>query len=289
MSRLTPARYVTAALILAASVVFLLHIHLAPRKPEFRSAQKATPVVQAKNGSGSGVVIRRTNTYGQPRLFVWTAAHVVDEDNVLKIEQRVRNEFRKVGNVTFNAKVVLRVPEKDVALLWLDAPDGYFDYVKFDEVGQRDIGAPVYHVGNFLGGDSFDASVSWGRISQLGVKPTSAWPWENVDQADMVILPGSSGGGLFSSDSRKVIGIVVGWPRMPGVAFYIPLRIMHDATRDKGYGWALFGDWCPDDSLLDKAVKTFTVVPKKDEPVIVITVKETPKKAPPIPRRFKGW
>jgi S1-C subfamily serine protease len=297
MSRVTPFKYwVVLAALVASVIVLITGCAPAPVQPDYASAQRANPIIQTTRGSGSGVVVRRTNVNGQTRLFVWTAAHVVRDMNEVKIESRVRNEFRKVGNVTFTARPIFRDAKNDLALLWLDAPDGYFDYVRFDSVNHP-IGTEVYHVGNFLGSMRFDDSVSWGRVSNLGIKPEEfeGWPWANpIDQADMVILPGSSGGGLFSTESRRVIGIVVGWPTMPGVCFYVPLRTLVSVTQEAGYDWAVYGGACPRDSLLDKAVKTFTVE-KKDEPVLTIEIKvEPPKpvqpaKPVPAPRKPKGW
>lgn len=295
MRCLNTCRYWVSGAVLLFCLAFLVGAHF-PKfdgPSAYEKAQQATVIVQAKNASGSGAVIRRTSPEGNTRLFVWTAAHVVDDADEFSIETRVRNEARKVGNVSFKAKVIMRDVKSDLALLWLDAPDGFFGYVEFDTVAQRSFGHPVFHVGNFLGSSQFDDSVSWGYISQIGVRPDSGWDWTAIDQADMVILPGSSGGPLFSKHSKKVLGIVVAWPRLPGVNFYVPLRQISLSARNARVAWALYGHECPDDLTLDKLVKS-SKLPVKNESVPEIKP-EPPAKAVEPPKKplrrftFRGW
>lgn len=293
MKRLNESRYWIAGIVLAISFAYLLDIWITKQPTVFNKAQDSTVIVKSPSGaSGSGSVIRRVNRDGSARMFVWTAAHVVDDGNTFGIESRVRNEFRKVGSVTFKARVIFRAPSEDIALLALDAPDGFFRYAKFDDVEQRPIGSEVFHVGNFFGADAFDDSVSWGRISQIGVRPDAGWDWKSIDQADMVIIPGSSGGPLFSSESNKILGIVVGWPRMPGINFYVPLRTIRKVSPE----WAIYGDDCPSDQWLDKAAESCKIVVKKNEPVPTNKPEPEPESKKKVePKKalrrftFRGW
>jgi S1-C subfamily serine protease len=293
MSRLNTCRYYAVGAVLLFCVAFLIGSSLTwptqtPKK-SYETEQLATVIIRDAGGTGSGAVVRRTNAQGSTRLFIWTAAHVVSDSDEVIIETKVRNEYRKVGTVSFKARVVMRAPAEDIALLWLDAPDGFFNHVEFDDVEQRELGAEVFHVGNFLG--TLDDSLSWGRISQFGIDGGTLW--RSVDQADMLILPGSSGGPMFSYDSRKVLGIVVGWPRQPGVNFYVPLRTIRGVARRESVYWAIYGAYAPEDSALDKFVEKSKLTKDESVPATKPEPPESKKSAgPKKPLRrftFKGW
>lgn len=291
MKRITAFNYWVAGLILVAAIV--VNFALPKLETQFNTAQDSTVIVKSPSGaSGSGSVIRRVNRDGSPRLFVWTAAHVVDDADTFGIESRVRNAGFERDAANFAVFVVFRAPAEDIALLALDAPDGFFRYAQFDNVEQRPIGSEVFHVGNFFGADAFDDSVSWGRISQIGVRPDAGWDWKSIDQADMVIIPGSSGGPLFSSESNRILGIVVGWPRMPGINFYVPLRTIRKVSPE----WAVYGNDCPSDQWLDKAAESCKIVVKKNEPVPTNKPEPEPESKKKVePKKalrrftFRGW
>jgi S1-C subfamily serine protease len=221
--------------------------------------------VKAKTGEGSGVVVRRKNDFDQPRLFVWTAAHVVDgaDDYSVVIRQIIRNEGHKVGTLDFKAKLILRSDASvDLALLWLDAPPEYFSGAEFDTADLR-IGQPLYHVGNFFG-EVFDDSFSTGVLSQFGANPGKEWPWGDqfLDQMTTLIVPGSSGGPVFNAETDKLVGIAVGWAGMPGISFFVPLRTMVPFSHQTGFDWAIYGKWCPSDAELRGVALRY--IPKPD-------------------------
>lgn len=245
-----PYRYYLAGLALLASVVFLA---VTPSGDPYPAAQKATVSVKPATGEGSGVVIRRMNRFGQPRLFVWTAAHVVDEaeDHTVGIRQVVRNEGHKVGVMDFKGRLILRSDASiDLALLWLDAPPEYFSDIQFDTSLLR-IGHPLYHIGNFYG-EKYDDSFATGVLSQFGAHPGKNWPWGDqfLDQMTTLIVPGSSGGPVFNSENDKLVGIAVGWAGLPGISFFVPLRTIVPFSQQVGFQWAVYGGWCPTDAEL---------------------------------------
>lgn len=224
--------------------------HTAPNC--YERAQSATGlIVSPSGGSGSGVVVRR-----QDKLFIWTAAHVVDDCDTVTFRSYVRHAGSRVGHSEFTARVIARNNPLDVALLWLSAPPEYFQSVKFaDELPLR-VGQSVYHVGNFHG-SNFDDSVSIGVISQIGVRPNvQGWPWsEQLDQTTAFIVYGSSGGGIFRHSDNALVGIIVGGPA-PGVAdinLFVPVRHIVRWAKGAGLTWAVYGDYAPDESILKLA------------------------------------
>lgn len=253
MKSFWPARYFAVLAVVIGSVAILTFEACNPKSNRYAAAQKATVSVKAQTGEGSGVVIRRANRFGQTRLFVWTAAHVVDgaDDCTVVIRQVIRNEGHKVGTSDFKAKIILRSNENiDLALLWLDAPPEYFSFAEFD-TQLLQVGSQLYHVGNFLG-EKFDDSFSTGVLSQFGAHPGQGWPWgENfLDQMTTLIVPGSSGGPVFNSENDKLVGIAVGWAGIPGVSFFVPLRTIVPFANQTGFAWAVYGNYCPTDAEL---------------------------------------
>lgn len=218
----------------------------------YERAQSATGLIVAPSGgSGSGVVVRR-----QDKLFIWTAAHVVDDCDTVTFRSYVRHSGSRVGHVEFSARVIARNNPLDVALLWLSAPPEYFQSAKFaDELPLR-VGQSVYHVGNFHGSE-FDDSVSIGVISQIGVRPSMPnWPWsEQLDQTTAFVVYGSSGGGIFRHSDNALVGIIVGGPA-PGVSdinLFVPVRNIVRWSHSEGLTWAVYGDYAPNEVILKLA------------------------------------
>lgn len=220
---------------------------------QYEKAQLQTVLVRSPDGSGSGVVVQRANSLGEPRLFVWTAAHVVEGYNQVEVVRTARQDGAKLDcELVWAALVIARDAHIDVAVLWLDTkPSEFFLPVEFDFVIPH-VGDSVFHVGNFYGAD-FDGSVSTGVISQLGVTPSDRyrnWFWANLDQTTAFAVPGSSGGPVFDAQG-EVIGLIVSGPiRTGGISCYVPTRIMEKWAMSEGFGWSLRGPWCPQDVIL---------------------------------------
>jgi S1-C subfamily serine protease len=150
--------------------------------------------------------------------------------------------------------VVYRNEERDFSLLLVNAPaNDFLTGAEFDDVLCPPVGTAVIHCGNWLGAD-FDGSVSEGIISQTGVQPAiENWHWKITDQISATVVPGSSGGPIFRRDNGKCVGIVVGGVGRGALGFasYIPTRVI---ASEEIIRWAVFGNWCPPDELLEKMI-----------------------------------
>lgn len=227
---------------------------------KFETAQRATVLLESKDGFGSGFVVRRGET-----LFVWTCAHVVSNDDTVKVRQAFRVHNEKVGEAVFSAQVIARDESDDIALLWLKAPARFFSSVEFWESPVLP-GQPVFHVGNLLG-QRFENSVTAGIVSQIGVPKVGAGVY---DQTDTVVVPGSSGGPVFVG--FQVIGIVSRYAG-PGIGFYIPAREVRHFSEAWGTRFAFeqcwFGQYVPSESELqtraDHAKELRVAAKAKDE------------------------
>lgn len=248
------------------------------RENQYEIAQRQTVLVETATGSGSGIVIKRFDGE-QTRVFVWTAAHVVSDVDLCKIHIIFRTGDHKAGDAWFGARVIFRPVGVDSALLWVDADPSFFGAAEF-EFGTPKVGTPVFHVGNLLG-KVFDGSVTAGVVSQIGVHPDDlTWPWDVCDQTTALIVPGSSGGPLFSMRGR-VLGICVGWPQIPGISFYVPVRALVTATRSVGMGWTLRADdYCPSVDLLN-ALAHKAELPKVPVLDILKLLRPSPPPSPP--------
>jgi len=213
----------------------------------FERAQKSTVLLESSKSFGSGVIIRKTNPNDCPRLFVWTAAHVVRADNTVKVSQVIRLDGRKAGTINFSAHVLVRDSSLDLALLWLEAPANFFSASAFDGTKILPVGTGVFHCGNFSG-PKLEGSFSSGVVSQVGVS-SPEFPWQIIDQASAVVQHGCSGGGLFSDRSGKLVGIVTGLFDS-GVTFFVPARAVNTFCVVHNVQWAFSGDACPSDGKL---------------------------------------
>lgn len=229
-----------------------------PTLNRYEHAQKSTVLVKTSHGYGTGFVVQRGN-----RLFVFTAAHVVTQENTVAIQQVLRYENVKVGESHFSATVIARDEFLDVAILWLHANPANFEPARF-ATHEPKVGTPVFHIGNFSG-IRFDNSVSAGILSQIGVAPNMlGWPWPVADQTTATIVPGSSGGALFDSRGH-VIGLAVGH-LVPGIEFYVPLRAIVASAFSHNVSWTVAGTVCPPDSTLNALARHAAYV----EPVPVL-------------------
>lgn len=250
----------TVAFLVAIPVI---HGKKISERGSYARMQQSTVLIRASDGQGTGVVVERVNEQGHTRVFVWTANHVVEKDTEVEIHKAIRAEGHKVGEVVFKAEVIGRDLARDVAVLWVDAPAGYFRAAEFASNRPLQVGAPLTHVGN-AHGDAFEDSVSTGILSQVGLHPTD-WPWVLTDQGAFAATFGCSGGPVFSQDSHKIVGLLVGGAVGSGYINFVPVRVIEDFANVNALHWALRGNWCPGDDLLrglvnrEVQVKTFSV------------------------------
>jgi S1-C subfamily serine protease len=209
----------------------ILGISLARRPSLPEREQAETVLVETPRGWGSAVTVKRGGM-----VFAWTAAHVVDEFAAIKVHKVLRFRGRKAGDTICNAHVIKYLPKVDAALLVIDGDPKYFSDATFAGIIPPPPGSLISHVGNVLG-DSFDTSYLKGVVSQLGIRVSQ----EDclLDQANLTVAPGCSGGPVFNSQGN-VIGLAVIYVG-PGVALYVPNRELAVAAEKEKIDWALHG------------------------------------------------
>jgi len=246
---------------------------------KYETAQAESVTVQVADGTGSGVVIKRTTRAGKPEIFVWTARHVVAGFTNATIVRSLHFAGHKAGTLSFKAKVLCRLPNADAALLWVDCPTDAFPGAVWTEEDNHP-GDNIFTVGTML--SEFDGSITAGVLSQVGVLSEKAgWPWGTADQADFRIAPGSSGGPVFDYVGN-VIGIVVGGPRQGaiGISIFIPVREIEKDAAAIGIQWAIRGQFCATEEILNQGVAArIAEVDAAAKPGLsIVLIPETPKK-----------
>jgi S1-C subfamily serine protease len=224
--------------------VILLFLPLCAFATDYQALQTVSVRVDVGGGHGSGVLVTR-QIGDVTRTYVWTAGHVAEvlrkEDGTFReatIYQEVRENGRFKAKVETLAKVIsYSDPENgdDLALLEIEkdnfAPlsvSATFDLT--DNI--LPIGTRLVHVGSTLG---LYNSVSLGIVSQTDRDLLKIG--KMFDQTSVAAYPGSSGGGVYTTD-EKCIGLLVRGAGA-GLNFVVPTRRMLPWAKRMQVEWAM--------------------------------------------------
>jgi S1-C subfamily serine protease len=178
------------------SVVFITTINI--RRDFF-----STNIYKIPAGTGSG--------------FIWDrAGHVVTNYHVIRGADQAK--ITLWDQSTWDAKLIGTEPDKDLAVLKIQAPDERLKPIKIGESKNLLVGQKAYAIGNPFG---FDQTLTTGVISALGreIESVTRKPITGVIQTNAAINPGNSGGPLLDSANR-LIGI--------NTAIYSPTGSFHN-------------------------------------------------------------
>lgn len=186
------------------SVVFVTNTQL--RRQRF-----SLNVMEIPRGSGTGFI------WDESGLIV-TNFHVVQGANKITIELQ--------SNKSYQATVVGSAPEKDIALLKIDAPDEDLQPLPLGDSTSLAVGRKVLAIGNPF---ALDTTLTVGVVSALGreIKSITNRTIKNVIQTDAAINPGNSGGPLLNSNGQLVgVNTAIYSPTgaSAGIGFAIPVN-----------------------------------------------------------------
>ncbi len=141
--------------------------------------------------SGSGIVLD-------------DEGHVLTNNHVVEGGETIQVSFEAEGKM-YPAEVVGTEPNKDLALLKVDAPASQLHPLKLGDSSKMEVGDPVVAIGNPF---DLQRTVTSGIVSALQREITApdGVTIDNVIQTDAAINPGNSGGPLINS-AGEVIGI----------------------------------------------------------------------------------
>lgn len=156
--------------------------------------------------------------------FVWDyAGNIVTNFHVIRDADIAYVAFDDQSSYT--AKLVGIAPEKDLAVLRVDAPADKLFPLPLGESGNLRVGQDSYAIGNPFG---LDHTLTTGVISALGreIESATRLPIKDVIQTDAAINPGNSGGPLLDSAGRLIgVNTAIYSPSgaYAGIGFAIPV------------------------------------------------------------------
>jgi S1-C subfamily serine protease len=157
--------------------------------------------------------------------------HIVTNFHV--VENASRASVTLNDGVTYEAKIVGTAPDKDIAVLQIDAPASKLVPLPVGQSANLKVGQKVLAIGNPFGTlAGLDRTLTTGVISGLGreIKSVTGRPISDVIQTDASINPGNSGGPLLDSAGRLIgINTAIYSPTgaSAGIGFAVPVDIVN--------------------------------------------------------------
>jgi S1-C subfamily serine protease len=167
-------------------------------------------VFEIPQGAGSG--------------FIWNdQGYIVTNFHVIQNAQAARVTLSDQS--THQARLIGIEPDKDIAVLKIDAVSGKVAPIALGTSKDLRVGQRVYAIGNPFG---FDHTLTTGVISGLGreIQSVTDRPIHGVIQTDAAINPGNSGGPLLDSSGRLIgmnTAIVSPSGAYSGIGFAVPV------------------------------------------------------------------
>jgi S1-C subfamily serine protease len=165
---------------------------------------------QIPQGTGSGFVWDRQGN-------VITNFHVIQNADAAQVTLADQSNWR--------ARVVGVAPDKDLAVLRIDAPANRLQPIPLGTSNDLQVGQSVFAIGNPFG---LDQTLTTGVISALNreIESITRRPIQGVIQSDAAINPGNSGGPLLDSAGRLIgVNTAIYSPSgaSAGIGFAIPV------------------------------------------------------------------
>jgi S1-C subfamily serine protease len=180
-------------------------------------------VMQVPRGTGTG--------------FVWDAqGHIVTNFHVIQGGSGAR--VTMADQTSFAATLVGAFPDRDLAVLKIDAPTAKLSPIALGTSRDLQVGQRVYAIGNPFG---LDQTLTLGIVSALNreIESFNGRTIRGVVQTDAAINPGNSGGPLLDSAGRLIgVNTQIASPSgaSAGIGFAIPAdevnRIVPRLIRD---------------------------------------------------------
>jgi S1-C subfamily serine protease len=214
-------------------------------------------VQEVPEGTGSG--------------FVWDkGGHVVTNYHVIRNAETAHVTL--ADHTTWRASLVGAAPDKDLAVLHIDAPTDKLLPIDIGQSSDLQVGQMAYAIGNPFG---LDLTLTTGVISALGrqIQSVTKRSIKNVIQTDAAINPGNSGGPLLDSAGRLIgVNTAIYSPSgsSAGIGFAIPVDevnrvvpqlIKNGKLQRPGLGVELIADQTARNLRVDKGALVLNVYP----------------------------
>jgi S1-C subfamily serine protease len=176
---------------------------------EVRPAAYGLDLFQVPKGLGTGFVWDEDG-------HVVTNYHVIEGGNAAQVVLADRSSYQ--------ARVVGTYPDKDLAVLAIDAPKDRLRPIPVGSSRDVQVGQMAYAIGNPFG---LDRTLTSGVVSAVGreIESASHHKIRNTIQTDAAVNPGNSGGPLLDSAGRLIgVNTAIYSPSgaYSGIGFAIP-------------------------------------------------------------------
>ncbi len=164
---------------------------------------------------------------GNGSAFVWDkTGHIVTNYHVIQGADRAMVTL--ADRSAWPARLVGVAPEKDLAVLLIEAPAKALQPIPVGISENLRVGQSVYAIGNPFG---LDQTLTTGIVSALGreIQSVAGIPIRDVIQTDAAINPGNSGGPLLDSSGRLIgVNTAIYSPSgaSAGIGFSIPVDVV---------------------------------------------------------------
>ncbi len=182
-----------------------------------RSSPFSFKVMEIPEGSGSGFIWDQSGT-------IVTNFHVIAEGDAFLVTL--------ADHRTFEGAVVGVSPDKDLAVLHIDAEGESLVPIQVGTSSDLVVGQKVFAIGNPFG---FDQTLTTGIVSALGrqIQSLSGRTIDGVIQTDAAINPGNSGGPLLDSAGRLIgVNTAIYSPSRSsaGIGFAVPVDTVQEVV-----------------------------------------------------------
>ncbi len=164
---------------------------------------------------------------GTGSAFIWDMeGHVITNYHVIQGADKATVTL--ADRSTWEATLIGAAPEKDLAVLKIDAPKSVLQPISTGQSMNLQVGQSVYAIGNPFG---LDQTLTTGIISALGreIESVGGVPIKDVIQTDAAINPGNSGGPLLNSRGELIgVNTAIYSPSgaYAGIGFSIPVDVV---------------------------------------------------------------
>jgi len=195
-------------------------------------------VLGIPQGTGSGFIWDRQG-------YVVTNFHVIEKAGAARVTLADQSEWE--------ARLVGVAPDKDLAVLKIDAPEDALSPIQLGTSADLQVGQKGFAIGNPFG---LDQTLTTGVISGLGreILSITRRPIQGVIQTDAAVNPGNSGGPLLDSAGLMIgvntaiyspsgasVGIGFAVP-VDTVRWIVPQIIRHGKVERIGMGVSIWDD-----------------------------------------------
>lgn len=204
--------------------------------------QRQVIMLSDDDSKASGIIFKRHDRFGEPRTFVWTAAHFAkDIKGDVYGRQDIIKGRRVCGHLESRLRLIKIVPKIDIALLEVLNTDAFDWSATFDLSGRvPPLGYELSHVGSWMG-NAGHQSYSEGIVSYSVREVQDLWGMVPMMQSSLIAFPGSSGGPVFDRHNGKVVGMLLGMT-WPAVTYFLPMEQWAKEAKENNLYWALNPD-----------------------------------------------